>query len=71
MPQPSGAPFVAETLQRQKQRIASLERSLYLLATDARARMVSCTCHPPPTRHEIDNVESAEALLAGYELQER
>lgn len=28
MPQPSGAPFVAETLQAQKKRIADLEGSL-------------------------------------------
>lgn len=50
--------------------IADLRHQLWLLLGDVRARMVSCTCPPPPTQEEIYHAQRAEALLAGYELAE-
>ena len=44
-----------------------LRQQLWLLLHDVKARAVSCSCHPPLTKHERYHIERAEALLADYE----
>lgn len=52
------------------ERVVELEKQLWLLLGDVKARSVSCTCYPPLTRDERYHIERADALLAGYEPTE-
>ena len=56
-----------QTVEEKDKLIADLKQQLWLLLWDAKARAVSCSCHPPLTVHERYHIERAEALLAGYE----